>query len=123
MDVARYVSFADGLLSVELRDGRIISVPLHWYPRLVNGTSEELANWQLLGNGIGIHWPDLDEDISVTALLAGRRSGETEASLHRWLSKRRRPAVEIDELTGIRTVRIGRVITAEEVKRFLEDNE
>jgi hypothetical protein len=122
MDVARYVSFADGLLSVELRDGRIISVPLDWYPRLVNGTSEELANWQLLGGGIGIHWPDLDEDISVAALLAGRRSGETEASLQRWLSKRR-PAVEIDELTGIRTVRIGRVITAEEVRRFLEDDE
>jgi Protein of unknown function (DUF2442) len=122
MDVARYVSFADGLLSVELRDGRIISVPLDWYPRLVNGTSEELANWQLLAGGIGIHWPDLDEDISVAALLAGRRSGEIEASLQWWLSKRR-PAVEIDELTGIRTVRIGRVITAEEVRRFLEDDE
>ena len=122
MDVARSVSFADGLLSVELKDGRIISVPLDWYPRLVNGTSEELANWQLLGAGIGIHWPDLDEDISVDDLLAGRRSGETEASLQRWLSKRL-PTVKIDELTGTRTVRVGRVITAEEVKRFLEDNE
>jgi hypothetical protein len=79
-------------LVVELRDGRTVSVPLHWYPRLVHGSPRE-RNWlELIGPGIGIHWPGLDEDISVEGLLLGRASGESEASFRRWLNSRRRPA-------------------------------
>jgi hypothetical protein len=77
------------MLTVVLDDGRVISVPLTWYPRLWHGTPEERANFRLIGGGEGICWPDLDEDISVEDLLAGRRSGESEASLRRWLRRRR----------------------------------
>ncbi len=77
------------MLTVVLDDGRVISVPLSWYPRLYHGTPEERANFRLIGGGEGIRWPDLDEDISVEDLLAGRRSGESEASLMRWLRRRR----------------------------------
>jgi len=73
---------------VDLADGRTIAVPLAWFPRLANGTPEERANWQLIGRGVGIHWTDLDEDISVESLRAGRRSGETQDSLRRWLQRR-----------------------------------
>jgi hypothetical protein len=82
------VTVSEDLLTVELSDGRIISVPVVWYPRLAHGSREERGNWQILGSGIGVHWPDLDEDISVAGLLAGRRSGETQASLSRWLKTR-----------------------------------
>ena len=75
-------------LSVDLADGRTIVVPLDWFPRLANGTSVERSNWRLIGSGEGIQWPDLDEDISVESLLAGRRSKETQESLKRWLQKR-----------------------------------
>lgn len=78
---------ADALV-VELDDGRVISVPLAWYPRLLHGTPEERGRWRLIGRGEGIHWPDLDEDISVDGLLAGRPSGESPASLKRWLDSR-----------------------------------
>jgi hypothetical protein len=71
-------------------DGRTLTVPLAWYPRLAHGRPEERANWRLIGRGEGIHWPDLDEDISVDGLLAGRRSGESQASLARWLAERPR---------------------------------
>ncbi|MCC6493115.1 MAG: DUF2442 domain-containing protein [Pirellulales bacterium] len=63
-------------LTVELADGRILSVPVGWYPRLSHGSVEERRNWRLIGGGRGIHWPELDEDISVENLLAGRPSGE-----------------------------------------------
>ena len=86
---AQHVSLTDDALVVELVDGRTITVPLTWYPRLAHGTPAERANWRLIGEGEGIHWPDVDEDISVEGLLAGRRSGETQASLHRWLESRR----------------------------------
>ena len=86
---ARRVSLTDDALVVELVDGRTITVPLTWYPRLAHGTPAERANWRLIGEGEGIHWPDVDEDISVGGLLAGRRSGETQASLRRWLEGRR----------------------------------
>jgi len=76
-------------LSVELADGRSISVPLAWYPRLVAGTPEERQSWKLLGDGYAIEWPDLDEHIGIEGLLAGRRSGESQRSLDRWLSSRR----------------------------------
>ena len=75
-------------LQVELSDGRTISVPLAWYPRLVNATPDERNNWELIGNGQGIRWPDLDEDISVEGLIAGRPSGESQRSFKRWLEAR-----------------------------------
>ena len=75
-------------LIVELSDGRTLSVPLKWYPRLLEATDDERRNWQLLGDGYAIEWPDLDEHIGVEGLLAGRRSGESSASLHRWLASR-----------------------------------
>jgi len=83
------VSLLDDALVVELVDGRTLTVPLTWYPRLAHGTPDERANWRLIGEGEGIHWPDVDEDISVEGLLAGRRSGETQASLRRWLESRK----------------------------------
>jgi hypothetical protein len=75
-------------LTVDLNDGRSISVPLAWYPRLLHGTPEERSNWRLIGNSEGIHWPDLDEDISVENLLSGKPSGESQDSFKRWLIKR-----------------------------------
>ena len=75
-------------LSVELNDGRFISAPLAWYPRLLHGTPEERNNWRLIGNAEGIHWPDLDEDISIENLLLGKPSGESQASFAEWLKKR-----------------------------------
>jgi hypothetical protein len=87
--VARRVATTDDTLTVELSDGRTISVPLAWFPRLANGAVAERANWRLIGSGKGIHWPTLDEDISVENLLVGRRSGESQDSLRRWLHNRR----------------------------------
>ena len=72
-----------------LTDGRIISVPLAWYPRLVHATPEDRSNWELIGSGEGIHWPDLDEDISVDMLLTGQKSGESQRSLRQWLAAKR----------------------------------
>jgi Protein of unknown function (DUF2442) len=85
---ARSVNVNDEALMVDLADGRTITVPLAWFPRLAHGTPPERANWRLIGGGEGIHWPDLDEDISVESLLAGRKSGETQESLRRWLGAR-----------------------------------
>lgn len=87
--VAQGVTASDEALTVDLADGRTITVPLAWFPRLANGTPAERANWRFIGGGVGIHWPDLDEDISVESLLAGRRSGETQASLRRWFQARK----------------------------------
>jgi Protein of unknown function (DUF2442) len=82
------VAVNDIALSVDLSDGRTISVPLAWYPRLSHGTSEERNKWRLIAGGRGIHWPDLDEDISVENLLGGKASGESQASLKKWLESR-----------------------------------
>ena len=82
---AEDVTVTEDTLTAELSDGRTISVPLAWYPRLVNATEEERGNWRLIGGGQGIHWPDLDEDVSVEGLLAGRPSSESQKSLQRWL--------------------------------------
>lgn len=82
------VEVSEDTLAVELDDGRVISVPLAWYPRLLHGTPTERRRWRLIGRGEGIHWPDLDEDISVDGLLAGRASGESQRSLKRWLDGR-----------------------------------
>ena len=75
-------------LFVELVDGRTVSVPVQWYPRLAHGSVAERQNWQIIGRGTGIHWPDLDEDIAVEDLLAGRASGESQTSFQRWLESR-----------------------------------
>jgi len=89
---AQNVRVTDRALVVELRDGRMVSVPLAWYPRLAEGSPRERRRWELLGPGIGIHWPDLDEDISIEGLLQGLPSGESPASLDRWRANRKRPA-------------------------------
>jgi hypothetical protein len=78
----------DDTLTVELADGRVLSVPVAWYPRLSHGTAIERSNWRLIGSGHGIHWPELDEDISVEGLLAGKASGESQTSLKKWLAAR-----------------------------------
>ncbi len=78
----------DDTLAVDVNDGRTISVPLAWYPRLLHGTPEERNNWRFIGDKDGIHWPDLDEDISVENLLMGNPSGESQTSFKRWLEKR-----------------------------------
>ena len=82
------VRIAGDALTVDLTDGRSVTVPLGWYPRLDYGSASERRNWRLIGTGEGIHWPDLDEDISVEGLLAGRPSGESQKSLERWLQSR-----------------------------------
>jgi hypothetical protein len=82
------VEVSDEAISLELSDARKISVPLVWYPRLLHGRPEERRRWRLIGDGEGVHWDDLDEDVSVENLLAGRRSGESEESFRRWLAAR-----------------------------------
>ena len=85
---AQNVSVTADTLAVDLIDGRSISVPLAWFPRLLHGTPEERNNWRFIGGGVGVHWPDLDEDISVDGLIAGRGSGESQRSLAKWLGGR-----------------------------------
>jgi hypothetical protein len=87
--MAKSVTVSDDSLTVDLVDGRTITVPLAWFPRLSRGTISERVNWRFIGRGTGIHWPDLDEDISVESLLAGQRSGETQDSLRRWIGSRK----------------------------------
>jgi hypothetical protein len=86
---AQQVSVTEDSLVVELVDGRTVTVPVTWYPRLAHGTAAERANWRFIGDGEGIHWPELDEDISVEGLLAGRRSGESSSSLRKWFESRK----------------------------------
>jgi len=83
------VTVTDDTLSVDLEDGRTISVPIIWYPRLAHGTPDERANFQISGAGYGIHWPDIDEDIGVEGLLLGKKSAESPSSLERWQKKHR----------------------------------
>jgi len=85
---ATQVHVSDDALSVDLSDGRSISVPLAWFPRLSHGNQNERDNWRFIAGGRGIHWIDLDEDISVEGLLAGRPSGESQASFKKWLQSR-----------------------------------
>ncbi len=87
-DFARDVQVTNDRLVVELTDGRVISVPIAWYPRLAHGRPDERATWELIGGGKGIHWPDLDEDLSVEGILAGLRSRESPSSFNRWLERR-----------------------------------
>jgi hypothetical protein len=85
---ASNVRIEDDTLTCELSDGRVLSVPLAWYPRLSHGTPKERSNWRFIGAGRGIHWPELDEDISIENLLSGKQSGESQASFKKWLSNR-----------------------------------
>jgi hypothetical protein len=82
------IEVSDDTLSVELADGRTISAPVAWYPRLAHATTEERETWRLVGGGQGIHWPNLDEDIRVQNLLAGQPSMESQSSLKKWLEAR-----------------------------------
>lgn len=82
------VAVTSDRLIVDLADGRSLTVPLEWYPRLMHGSDAERQNWQLLGGGYAVEWPELDEHIGVEGLLAGRGSGESPASVNRWLASR-----------------------------------
>jgi hypothetical protein len=86
---ATSVRVSDDALIIDLSDGRTVSAPLAWYPRLLNGTPAERDYHQLIGEGLGIHWPQLDEDINIEGILAGRRSHESKQSFEQWLSSRR----------------------------------
>lgn len=82
--VAVHVQITDEALSVSLSDGRVVSVPISWYPRLSNALPRHRDVWELVGGGHGIHWPELDEDISVENILFGQPSGESARSFTRW---------------------------------------
>lgn len=82
------VNITEDTLTVDLSDGRTISVPLGWYPRLEHASRDERKNWRLIGKGQGIHWADIDEDISVEGLLAGKHSGESQKSFKKWIQSR-----------------------------------
>ena len=86
--LAQDVAVTKDTLRVDLSDGRTISVPLAWFPRLVHASPAERKNWRLIGSGHGIHWEDIDEDISVEGLLAGKPSRESQTSFAKWLEKR-----------------------------------
>lgn len=85
----RYVAADDAMLVVSLSDGRKLSMPLEWYPRLAHGSPTERNHWRLIGRGEGVHWPDLDEDLSLESFLAGRRSQESRQSLKKWRDARK----------------------------------
>lgn len=87
---AQSVKITEDMLIIELTDGRVISVPLTWYPRLWYGTSGERADFEIIGDGEYIHWRELDEDLSVSGILAGRRSMENPESLKKWLAERQK---------------------------------
>ena len=86
---AMTIEVTEDTLTAELSDGRTISVPISWYPRLVHATPEERNNWELIGTGEGIHWPDLDEDLSIEGFLAGWPSRENQWSFKQWLDAKR----------------------------------
>ena len=85
---AEAVTITSDTLVVELNDGRTISVPLAWFPRLLHATLDERNKWRLIGKGHGIHWEDLDEDSSVEGLWAGKPAGESQVSCKKWLESR-----------------------------------
>jgi hypothetical protein len=85
---AESVTITEDALTIALSDGRTLSVPLAWFPRLLHATSEERDHWRFIGKGHGIHWEDIDEDISIKSLLAGKPSGESQTSLKKWLQSR-----------------------------------
>ncbi len=79
------VKVGNNSIKVDLSDGRTVSAPLVWYPRLLHRTTKERSNWRIIGKGEGIHWQELDEDISVDNLLNGNPSGESQQSFKKWL--------------------------------------
>ncbi len=87
---AQSVSVSKEALTIVLVDGRTITVPLIWFPRLWHGTAQERKHFEIFGDGSYIHWPDLDEDLTVAGLLAGHQSGESPESLQKWLASRKR---------------------------------
>ncbi|HUQ68915.1 MAG TPA: DUF2442 domain-containing protein [Planctomycetaceae bacterium] len=91
--LATQVEVTDDTVTVQLADGRTIAAPLAWYPRLLQATVEERAEWRLTAGGRGIHWPSVDEDISVANLLAGQPSMESQSSFQKWLQGRSKSAV------------------------------
>ena len=100
------VAVTDDTLSVDLEDGRTISVPIGWYQRLAHGTSAERSKFQLAGAGYSIYWPDLDEDIGVEGLLLGKHSMESPESFERWLLQRKLPG---SSHIGRTAVNVGRI--------------
>jgi hypothetical protein len=88
---AQAVQIGEDVLVIELVDGRTISVPLAWYPRLWYGSAEEREHFEIIGDGKYIHWLDLDEDLSIAGILAGRHSGESAESIKKWLADREKP--------------------------------
>jgi hypothetical protein len=97
---AENITVTKDTLRVDLSDGRTISVPLAWFPRLLHSTPEERNNWRLIGKGHGIHWEEIDEDISIEGLLAGRPSGESQNSFKKWLAMRSSGAAKRSKLPG-----------------------
>ena len=87
---AQKVTVTDDTITVDLVDGRTISVPLTWYPRLLHARPEERSQWRPIGEGVGIHWPTVDKDIRVENLLSGKPSGESQESFKKWLKRRER---------------------------------
>lgn len=82
------VVVSSNAIKVDLSDGDTLNVPLEWFPRLHYATMEERNNWRLIGMGHGIHWEDIDEDISVEGLMAGKPSYESRKSFNKWLNQR-----------------------------------
>jgi hypothetical protein len=93
LSAIEHVIVTSEALSVDLSDGRSITVPLAWYPRLLHATESERQNWRLVGKGYGMHWEELDEDISAEGLLLGKPSGESQTSFKKWLLNRAQPSV------------------------------
>ena len=85
---AEDVKVTNDSLIIDLTDGRTITVPLEWFPRLLHATPEERRNWRLIGRGRGVHWEEIDEDISVEGLVFGRPSGESQRSFKKWMDQR-----------------------------------
>jgi Protein of unknown function (DUF2442) len=86
--IVKSLAVSDETLAVFLDDGRQLTIPLSWYPRLEQGSKQERSNWKILGGGYAIEWPGLDEHIGIEGLLAGRRSGESQKSFEKWLTSR-----------------------------------
>jgi Protein of unknown function (DUF2442) len=101
---AQSVRLTDEAVTVDLVDGRTIIVPLVWYPRLWHAAPRERNHFEIVGDGAYIHWPDLDEDLTVGGLLAGRRSGESAQSLRKWLASRKRQRRGADQVPSNRRI-------------------
>jgi hypothetical protein len=116
------VRVSDDLLSVDLSDGRTISVPLAWYPRLLDATDEQRGRWRISGGGFGIHWPDLDEDLSTEGLLRGAPAPRAFAPSPRPVMATPGPEpadrIEWEEQDALIRIRRG-LIGPEDVTRFL----